>query len=130
MFDRIEILRQAQAMAAHAGARQELAARNVAHADTPGFRPSDLTPFADAYRGAGSQDLRQTRAGHLPGALGPPGLRPVDATDAATALSPNGNAVSLEREMIRGAEIRAQHDMALAIYQTALGVLRSSLGRR
>ena len=129
MFDGIEIMRQAQAMAAHAGARQGLAAGNVANADTPVFRPSDLAPFADAYRGASSFDLRQTRAGHL-GATGPaPGWQAQDAAGAAT-LSPNGNAVSLEAEMIRGADIRAQHDMALAIYRSSLDVLRSSLGRR
>lgn len=129
MFDRIEIMRKAQAMAAHAGMRQGHAAQNVAHADTPGFRPSDLMPFADAYRAGPALDLRQTRAGHVGAAGGTAGWRVRDATDGA-ALSPNGNAVSLEREMIRGADIRAQHDMALAIYQSSLGILRSSLGRR
>ena len=129
MFDRIEILMQAQAMAAHAGARQNHVARNIANADTPGFRPSDLMPFAQAYRTDPALDLRQTRDGHLAGSSAPRGWEARDVTPA-NALSPNGNGVSLEREMVRGAQVRGQHDMALTIYQTSLGILRSTLGRR
>ena len=131
MFERLEILRQAQAMAAHAGARQSSIARNIANADTPGYRPTDLAPFAEAYREAGDGvALRQTRAGHIgPGesatALGEVLARPVPG-----ATAPNGNGVSVEAEMMKAAEVRQQHDLALSIYQNALGVLRTSLGRQ
>ena len=43
--------------------------------------------------------------------------------------APNGNTVSLETEMVRATEVRHQHEMALSVYQSALGVLRTSLGR-
>jgi flagellar basal-body rod protein FlgB len=129
MFDRLEILRQAQAMAAHAGARQSSIARNIANADTPGYRPVDLAPFAEVYRTGGDFAPRQTRAGHFgagPGALAQAAraLRPVPG-----AAGPNGNGVSLEAEMMKAAEVRQSHDLALSIYQDALGILRTSLGR-
>jgi flagellar basal-body rod protein FlgB len=42
---------------------------------------------------------------------------------------PNGNSVSVEREIFRAAGIRQQHEMALAISQSLSGALRSALGR-
>ena len=42
MFDRIETLRMASSLTAHAAERQKLIAQNVANADTPGFRARDL----------------------------------------------------------------------------------------
>ena len=44
--------------------------------------------------------------------------------------APNGNTVSIEREMLTAAEGRQQHDMALAITKSLGGVIRTSLGRR
>ncbi|MDH3262669.1 MAG: FlgB family protein [Paracoccaceae bacterium] len=131
MFENLEILRQAQAMAAHAGARQSSIAQNIANADTPGYRPTDLAPFAEAYREAGADEgLRRTRGGHFGGEE----LRAAVAERFARlipgATSPNGNGVSVEAEMMRGAEVLQQHELALSIYQNALGVLRTSLGRQ
>ena len=124
MPGRLEILRTAQALASHAAARQALAARNVAHADTPGYRPADLPAFS-LHAGPGLP-LRQTRPDHLPAAGAGPAARPVAETGAA---SPSGNAVSLEREMVRAAEIRGQHDLALSVFRASLDLMRAGLGR-
>lgn len=124
MLERLEIVRMAQAMLAHADARQGEVARNVAHADTPGYRARDLPPFAEVYDTPAT--LRATRPGHiLAGGADTPLAQPV-----AGAASPNGNTVSLEAEMVRGVEIRQQHEMALAIYRNTSDILRASLGRR
>lgn len=130
MFEKLEIFRQAHAMAQHASARQTAISRNVANADTPGYRSVDLAPFSETYRAAsGSFDLRTTRHGHVPSPSGigngqRPELRPIHG-----ATAPNGNDVSIEAEMMRAADVRASHDMALSIYQNAIGILRTSLGR-
>lgn len=44
-------------------------------------------------------------------------------------LSPNGNTVSLEVEMVASAEVQGAHDRALAIYGSGLNILRAGLGR-
>lgn len=127
MFEnRVKVLGMARAMAAHAAARQGLIAQNVAHADTPGYRPRDLPSFASALREANAGALRQTRPGHIAGGPGAVTLRPV--TLAGTP-SPNGNAVSLEQEMVRAAEVRQAHDLALAIQGKLSGTIRMALGR-
>ena len=128
MFDRPEVLGMASAMAQNASARLSAIARNVANADTPGYRAVDAPSFKDTYQGAGSLPLRATRAGHLAGAPAGEATRFIARPDSA--LSPNGNSVSLETEMVAAAGVRRDHDLALTIYKTSLGLLRASLGRR
>lgn len=126
MFEKLQVVRMAQALARHAGARQAEIARNIAHADTPGYKARDLPDFAATF--AEDSDLRQTRQGHL-GTL--PGLSAeADIRKTVGAASPDGNTVALEAEMLKAAEVRQQHDMALAIYRSSSRILRLSLGRQ
>lgn len=127
MFDQLEVFRTAHSMAVHAGARHALAARNIANADTPGYRARDIPPFHEVAAGT-TGSLRTTRPGHI-GA--DPGAARAQPAERAGALSdPNGNSVSLELEMLTAVEARRQHDRALAIYRNALSLMRLSLGRR
>jgi flagellar basal-body rod protein FlgB len=127
MFDRLEILRMAGGLASHASERQAVVARNVANADTPGYRAEDLERFADIYRASDGPGLRKTRDGHLDA----PSARLVEArkVDAGGQAAPNGNTVALEEEMIRAVEVKRGHDIALAVYRTSLDLMRASLGR-
>lgn len=117
MFDRLEIFALAAAQARHAAARQAVVARNIANADTPGYRARDIADFAETWR------AMQGRGGATDGAL------PLRVIDAGTPVSPNGNSVSLELEMLRGIEAQRAHSRALRIYGSALGILRTSIGR-
>lgn len=126
MFKNLTVFRLAHAMASHAGQRQAVIARNVANADTPGYRSRDIPAFADLVA-AGQSGLRASRIGHFAAATGP-GRGWAEFTPDAE-VDPNGNSVSVEREMLNAVDTRLQHDRALAIYKSALGVLRTSLGR-
>ncbi len=129
MFDKLEIFRMAIGMASHAAARQNVIAKNVANADTPGYRSQDISPFSAVYReNNGDVEMRATRPGHLSAPVTDQfGFTPMTTTDPA---SPNGNSVSLETEMVRAAEVRQEHEMALSIYSASLNILRTSLGKR
>ncbi|MBN2906223.1 MAG: FlgB family protein [Rhodobacteraceae bacterium] len=127
MFDKLEIFRMAQGLAVHASARQAVVARNVANADTPGYRAQDIADFATTYRQADDGlTLRATRAGHISGNT--PAQQAVLIATPSEG-EPNGNAVSLEDEMVKSVETKKQHDLALAVYRSSLGILRTSLGR-
>lgn len=126
MFDIPEIMRMAQGMARHAAARQGVIAGNIAQSDTPGFRARDLPGFGQTY--AQTSSLRATRPGHI-GATRAETVPEPQVDAGAPAVSPNGNTVSLEREMMRSAQTRQAHDMALAVYGTARAILRTSLGK-
>lgn len=128
MFDKMEIFRMAQGLAVHAGTRQAVIARNVANSDTPGYRAQDIADFTETYRNAGPElPLRTTREGHLPASE--TGLRAAALREDTTPGEPNGNTVSLEEEMLKASEAKSKHDLALAVYRSSLGVLRTSLGR-
>ena len=127
MFEKIEILQMASAMASHASARQNAVAQNIANADTPGYAARDLPSFESLYQSGRVDDMRATRAGHI-------GADHIVSTSYKVtadpdATSPDGNSVSLEDEMVKSVEVKRQHDLALAIYRSSLTVLRTSLGR-
>ncbi|WP_377510223.1 FlgB family protein [Octadecabacter sp. R77987] len=128
MFQSLDVFQTAYDMARHAGQRQAVTARNIANADTPGYRAQTMDSFAEAYRGHETTTLRSTRAGHIGGADA--GAAAARARMADAEPSPNGNSVSLEEEMLRGVEIQREHNRALAIYKHGLDVLRMSIGRR
>lgn len=125
MFKKLELTAMAQAMSSHAGARMGAIARNIANADTPGYKAMDLPDFAETYA-AGLGEMRVTRAGHLGGAA--TGFDPVAQAGSGMA-APNGNSVSLEQEMVKAASVRQDHEMALAIYRNTSDIIRASLGR-
>lgn len=64
-------------------ARQEVLASNVANLDTPGYRPLDLDRTIDAATGATDPDSFRT------------------FDDGGQLVSPDGNAVQLERELAK-----------------------------
>ena len=125
MFEKLELTRMAQTMAAQAGARMGVIAQNVANADTPGYKAMDLPSFADSYAAAGGA-MRATRPGHA-GAAEP--MADPQARRDKSAGAPNGNSVSLEQEMVKAAGVRQDHEMALAIYRNTTDIIRASLGR-
>jgi len=129
MYDQLAIFRTAASLATHAAARQSAVAQNIANADTPGYKARDVPSFADTYQRVFATPLRASRAGHfLPGETAHQAPDMITATRPG-AQSPNGNTVSLESEMMKAAEVKRDHDLAITIYQTSLGILRSSLGR-
>jgi flagellar basal-body rod protein FlgB len=127
MVEKPEIMRLAQKLVGHASMRHAEIARNVANADTPGYRAKDVVPFKQYMDQSGSAQMRSTRPGHI-GAT--PGSDPSHTIiDGRNEPAPNGNSVSLETELIKQAETRHQHDMALSVYKHSLDLLRTSLGR-
>ena len=124
MLPKLELTRMAQALAAQAGARMGVIAENVANADTPGYKARDLPDFAETYRE--SMPMRATRAGHFGASERP--LTPESMIVPATG-APNGNTVSLEGEMVKAAEARQTHEMALAIYRSTSDLVRTALGK-
>ena len=118
MFNDLKLLQTFSAMASHAARRHEVLAKNIANADTPDFRAKDIQSFADAY-------AETTRSGKSISQI----ASSARMIETGGTMSPNGNSVSLEDQMLRSAEAKGQHDMALAVYKKSLDLLRLSLGR-
>ncbi len=127
MFSKPEILTIASSLSAHAMQRQALIAENVANADTPGYRAKDIPDFRESYLAASPFGMNRTREDHLATS----GAPFTDGVGRQTAqMSPNGNSVSLESEMVKAADTQREHNLALVVYGKSLDILRASLGRR
>lgn len=125
MFQKLEIVQTARALAAFSGQRLSVISQNIANADTPGYRAKDLPAFSSVLM-ATHLDLRQTRPAHVSSGSSSP---PVETIFAPGPMAPDGNDVNLDLQMLRAAEARQSHEMALAIYRSSSAIVRASLGR-
>lgn len=108
--------------------RQSVLAQNIANADTPRYRPRDVTPFARVLAATTPPGLAVTDAAHLAGSR-----RAVAGTQqdrAVAEATPDGNAVSLDREAMRIAETDTAHALAMAVHRSFMGMFRLALGRQ
>jgi flagellar basal-body rod protein FlgB len=110
--------------------RQRVLAENVANADTPQFRPRDLTaPNFDPRRPAVAElSVARTNPAHLAAAGG--GTRFQLDRNGAFEARPSGNAVSLEDEMMKVANNQMDFQAATSLYTRGLGMLKTAIGRR
>ena len=126
MFDTPYVMKLAQNLARHSGARQAQIAKNIANADTPGYRARDIVEFSDSFQKPGGSDVKTTRARHMTASSFSSAFRTEDIGGEA---APNGNNVSVEVEMARGSDAKSAHELALTVYKSSLDILRTSLGR-
>ncbi len=108
--------------------RQQVLAQNVANADTPNYRPLDLTEpkFQLGAPGPAPLQLLRTDPGHLAGFT--------DAGDFRNnpnqyQVRPAGNAVNLEDEMIKVAANQQDYQAATQLYTRSLGLLKTAIGK-
>ncbi len=111
--------------------RQKLLAENVSNADTPGFQPKDLRP--PAFRATGAVEgaaltVQRTVPGHQAGGSTRPGEDPRLAR--RFEITPSGNAVHLEDEMLKVAQNQSDYQLAASLYQKSLQMLRTAVGKR
>jgi flagellar basal-body rod protein FlgB len=110
--------------------RQDLLSQNVANADTPGYVARDLKPLdfeqalSDANSGA---TMMTTNARHI--ALSPSHAGKFDDHETPDQESnPNGNAVSLEMEMIKVSDTQAQFQAAANLYAKTITLMKTAIG--
>jgi len=110
--------------------RQRLLAENVANAETPQFRPSDLAaPKFDASAPAlAALTLLRTSPAHLASSdLGANQFQLQPGHDFEVV--PTGNAVSLEDEMMKVASNQMDYQAATALYTRGLGLIKTAIGK-
>src|SRR5690349_9658120 len=99
---------------AYASARQEVLAGNIANADTPKYKPHDLKPLDfDALVHGGNLQPTVTNPKHISmGGGSSSGLVAVQDDKDMFEVTPVGNGVTLEDQMMKAAENRMQYQMS------------------
>jgi flagellar basal-body rod protein FlgB len=102
--------------------RQNVLASNIAHVDTPGFRPKDLERVeGDSFGQVLSVAMDRTNPAHLAGVAGG-GAPEVGRvfTDATAGGGADGNFVSLEREAGKLATNQVRYDIVSTLISSEL----------
>jgi flagellar basal-body rod protein FlgB len=113
--------------------RQGVLAQNVANADTPGYKTHDLQDLSFPEligKGAAASGVAMvaTDARHMG-----PGSGVDDAKSERRKpfeVTPQGNAVVLEEEVMRVAQNVSDYQMVADLYGRGLGMLKMAVGRR
>lgn len=111
--------------------RQDVLSHNVANADTPGYVARDLKAqdFSHLLKGEARNGsaLLATDPRHI--TMKPGGSSRFEDMAIAGTPKPDGNAVSLEQEMIKVAETQAQFQAAANLYAKAMTLMKTAIGR-
>lgn len=121
---RIGILDLAQRRMAWVEQRQALLAKNIANANTPKFRPSDLPAFAAKVPHAAGPE--RTHPNHLNGT----GTSAVGGSTVRSGLrNPDGNAVALDQQLTKVADTETTQALTTTIYKKYMGLFAIVLGK-
>ncbi|WP_088228585.1 flagellar basal body rod protein FlgB [Desulfosporosinus sp. FKB] len=106
--------------------RQQVLSNNVANADTPNFKRSDVD-FQTVLGAALGEDggvlpMKETLSQHLSGVLGPDNNGVV--IDQSTSLRNDGNNVDIDKEMSNVAENGLYYESLAHTISSQLGLLR------
>jgi flagellar basal-body rod protein FlgB len=110
--------------------RQDTLSQNVANADTPRYVARDLKPleFDDALNASRQGTaMMTTNVRHISLTPSKSGTFEDHETPDQES-SPNGNAVSLEMEMIKVSETQAQFQAAANLYAKAMTMMKTAIG--
>ncbi len=114
----------AQARMAWVDRRQQVLAQNIANADTPGYKPRDITPFA-----------AQLQSVLAPARTDPAHLAGTDdsALSIKAALTPevamDGNAVSVTDQLAKVATTSDTQSLVENLYTKYMGFFMTALGK-
>jgi flagellar basal-body rod protein FlgB len=122
--------------------RQRVLAENIANADTPGYRAKDLREqsFKNSLAQTGTSRSNnnsftpirtmRTSPAHLSGLpmQSPTGGQEIKAEDFE--VTPQGNGVVLEDQMIKLADNQMDYEAAANLYKRGLSLIKTAISRR
>lgn len=101
-------------------ARTGVIAENIANADTPDYAARDIKPASFAGRVAAA--MRVSHARHMSAGAATQRPQAEPAPDPDVAL--NGNRVSIETQMMKLSQTRADYQLASSVYRKAVEMIR------
>lgn len=102
-------------------ARTGVIAENIANADTPGYAARDLKPAS--FAGRVEAAMRVSHARHI-NAAGAGAARPQAEPSPDPEVALNGNRVSVETQMMKLSQTRADYQLASSVYRKAVEMIR------
>ena len=140
MLEQLSIFQALSGKMDYLSARQRVLAQNIANADTPNYRPHDLQApdFSSVLHQTSATkvhaptiSLAATQSGHMGTAGGANSQKLMLKTSRDTyEVSPDGNAVVLEEQVMKASNTAADYQLATQIYSKQLDLLRLAIRGR
>jgi flagellar basal-body rod protein FlgB len=110
--------------------RQGVLAENIANADTPGYVERDLKAFSfgDEMTSIATVSTSTTSPSHISASSGGGGA--FGKNSSPFEITPSGNGVTLEDEMMKVAGNDMDYQAVTALYTRSLRLLKVALGRQ
>ena len=105
--------------------RQQVLAANVANSDTPGFKPKDVSPFAERLAQV-TMHVNHTDPAHF---VLDAGAEAAGASVIDHEQAPDGNAISLQQQLTEIAGNDSDQRMATNLYAKVMQMYSTALGR-
>jgi flagellar basal-body rod protein FlgB len=106
--------------------RHAVLAGNVANVDTPGYRPYDITQNEAA---GGGIELTTTEGASMTASGGEPGAAYAkEFDDGGAQVGPDGNAVSMERELAKIDANRTRYATAAELVSRRMAMIKYAAG--
>ena len=113
--------------------RQGLLAENVANAETPGYRGRDLAQYDFADRASATSSAMVTTTATRPmhfSVSSSEGSAFGAQRMANFEVTPEGNGVTLEDEMMKVTTNMMDYQAATSLYQKSIKILKTAMGRQ
>jgi flagellar basal-body rod protein FlgB len=121
------ILQTAAARLDYLGQVQNLLAGNLANIDTPNYQPATPVSFSDYLGNAnGGVPMLRNDVNDLPGI--DPAPPAAAAISAPAEHSPDGNGVSLDKQLVQISNNETNQQFTANIYQVYMGMFKTALG--
>lgn len=115
------------------GERQKVLANNVANSDTPNFQAKDLKPltFRELIRDSENRvSMTATHVAHQASGPGGPAKAAAEVNEDPYEVSPQGNGVVIEEQLMKIGETRMNYELTANLYKKHLDMFRMALSRR
>ncbi len=109
--------------------RQDLLAQNVANSDTPGYKGMELKPIDFSDTLAAIAPLQTATSDPAQFSVAGSGAAASGSDQAAFEVTPEGNGISLEDEMMKVTSNQMDYQMATSLYTRSLQLIRTALGQ-
>lgn len=109
--------------------RQQVLAQNIANADTPEYKSTDLKPFnfRDALSDSRRLQASVTNAAHLQGTRGVGGMNQEQRQKNPYETAPDGNNVILEEQMMKVSQNAMDYQTMTNLYKKQVNMIRASI---
>ena len=114
--------------------RQKVISQNIANADTPNYRPKDLTEvdFGRVLTNVTKDKsirMNSTQRGHLPAHNAVNDPRNIKQKESYE-VAPAENSVILEEQMLKATQTSIDHGLMLNVMKKNMGMIRMALGNQ